>query len=177
MCLRIIVPALVAGLGVATPHVRCVRSCDWAEMQLYVLKKQSQLLDGSTSCVFSNVEDRLVSRAQSWLSEVAPTRETDSHVVEDSNATMAAFYGEEQRFDFRKDAMCECLVHKQPCWAYPAVGYEYGLTSDASAADMLGEPSAKKLRPWRSNASGIELARPAWWTQRAILGQDYCDPF
>ena len=78
---------------------------------------------------------------------------------------------------FQQDTMCECLVHKQPCWAYPAVGYEYGLTSDASAAAMLGEPSAKKLRPWRSNASGIELARPAWWTQRAILGHDPYDPF
>ena len=32
--IRIIVPALVAGLDVATPHVRCVRSCDWAEMQI-----------------------------------------------------------------------------------------------------------------------------------------------
>ena len=43
--LRIIAPALAARLDAATPHVRCVRSCDWGTMQLYVLKKQSQLLD------------------------------------------------------------------------------------------------------------------------------------
>ena len=60
-------------------------------MQLYVLKKQSQLLDNSTSCVFSNVEGRLVSRAQSWLPEVAPARETRAHAAEDSSETIAAF--------------------------------------------------------------------------------------
>ena len=73
--------------------------------------------------------------------------------------------------------MCTCLVHKQPCWAYPAVGHEYGLTSGVSAADMLGEPRAKKLRRVWSDASGTQLAPPAWWTQRAILGHDHYDPF
>jgi hypothetical protein len=113
--LRIIVPALVACLDAATPHVRCARSCDWGTMQLYVLKKQSQLLDNSTSCVFSNVEDRLVSRAQSWLSEVAPTRETDAHVAEDSTATIAAFIKKNIGWVIQTDTMCERLVHKQPC--------------------------------------------------------------
>ena len=73
--------------------------------------------------------------------------------------------------------MCKCLVHKQPCWAYPAVGYEYGLTLGVSAADTPGEPRAKKLRRVWSDASGTQLARPAWWAQRAILGHDRYDPF
>ena len=42
---------------------------------------------------------------------------------------------------------------------------------------MLGEPRAKKLlRVW-SDATVTQLARPAWWAQRAILGHDRYDPF
>ena len=73
--------------------------------------------------------------------------------------------------------MCNCLVHEQPCWAYIAVGYEYGLASGVWAADMLGEPRAKKLRRVWSGAAGAQLARPARWTQRAILGHGHYDLF
>ena len=113
--LRIIAPARAARLDVATAHVRCARSCDWGAVQLYVLKKQSQLLDSSTSCVFSNVEDRRVSRAQSWLSEVAPTRETRTHAAEDSNEATAAFMEKNMDWIFQRDTVCKCLVHTQPC--------------------------------------------------------------
>ncbi len=122
-CFRILTQTLAKTYGVPMPHVRFVRTCDNGAMQKRCLMSQSDLLDGGSSCVFSDVMDRLKPEIREWVSSAAPGKNMQVEEAQAANALVETFLQQPGDQLFALDGSCYCEMHRQrcPCHVQPVV--------------------------------------------------------
>ena len=162
-CFRIMTQALSKEFRTEQPlPVYCVRSCDWAPVPKKTLILQSDLLDGGSSCVFSNIMDRLQPDVRDWVQEAGPTKAMSIEEAKQANELVEQFLGQPGEVLFSADGLCYCEMHRQRCPSRlsPALqsmkdgqtGAAGGESMHVSSSSALSPPKKKKAyaggKPW-----------------------------
>ena len=117
-CCRIIANHVVKQLGQSQAHISFVRSCDIGQHQKQFLLLQSQVLDSSAGCVFSDLLDRLPATTRDWIQSASPTKDMPVEEAQAANALVREFVSsQEPLFTSMADAYCH--MHRQRCPVFP----------------------------------------------------------
>ena len=161
-CFRIMTQALAK----KPLPVHFVRSCDWDTVPKKTLMLQSDLLDGGSSCVFSNIMDRLQPDVQEWVKEAGPTKAMSPEEARQANQLVEQFLGQAGEVLFSADGLCYCDMHRQRCpsrlWPVlqsmkddqtgAAASSACGMSMHDSSSSSLSPPKKKKAyaggKPW-----------------------------
>ena len=184
--IRVAVAALEKAEGKCNPEIKFVRACDWGEVQQRVLKKQSEVIDGSACCVFKSINDRLPAIATQWIMQQGEVKSMSKAAAAAANEEIATWLDKNSSWVFESEATSECLVHHQQCWAYPGMALHRKLTAkhdptymdppqplrvaaSAGADEIHGD--SKRRRLTREPSSEIGTKGLPWW-ERLDLSSD-----
>ena len=93
-------------------------SCDIGQHQKQFLLLQSQVLDSSAGCVFSDLLDRLPATTRDWIQSASPTKDMPVEEAQAANALVREFVSsQEPLFTSMADAYCH--MHRQRCPVFP----------------------------------------------------------
>ena len=130
------------------PTFKFVRACDRARAPQEVLATVSKLYDKNQSCLFTNIEDRLVQQAQDFIAAATPAEDADLDAAKKSMQDLTKWLMDNRQWIFKGSS--HCVIHNRQC----STGYtsRYCHRSSASTGGTLGEAT---MQPLKLHTSGM----------------------
>ena len=141
---RVAVPSMAKMLNIPEPQVVHVRSCDWDEVPLFVLKRQSRMLSNRSVCVFGDLSERVPEHMRGWMDAAMPATK-DPMAMQRANQLIAEHLEFNAGWAFTGRSTSYCHAHNYYCPSYPAAVYFHGheFVSDVQARPAVLPPPRK----------------------------------
>ena len=145
-CFRILTRCLDNQQGTClSDGVHFVRSCDSGDLQKKCLMLQSDMFDDGSSCVFSDVMDRLHPDAREWILAAGPTKTMAIQSAQAANQLVEQFLQHNKDQLFTADGCSYCEMHRQRCPAFIShvlrSKKQVDQASDSATVAMMSAPS------------------------------------
>lgn len=165
------------------PHpLRAMHACDVAPTPQNILMEISEKFDGSSSCVFMDLLDRLPSAARDWIDAASPPVNASRAEKTEAHDLISKWVIENRAWLFTCDTRSRCLVHHADCLVYPgrasdrdtpeAPSGSSGVASDDAEA-CCGNPTCsgriEQTKPLFISCSGVSCL--PWTSEGSSAGK------